>query len=157
MCKMETWLLEDYVDGILDTATTALIDLHLHTCDECRHEFTRIKLLFWELESIRRAPVEIPDSLNGIEAAILNDWLSDRKESWIGRTEHDIATAMQVTSSIFAQIPGMRKTGEIVGLTSKKSVKWVGRKLFSQIKSAVKGEDPKTRKLLPKFLSGGGS
>ena len=29
MCKMETWLLEDYAEGLLDVAETTLLEAHL--------------------------------------------------------------------------------------------------------------------------------
>ena len=60
MCRMETWLLEDYAEGVLGVAETAILEAHLNVCVDCRRELSHIKLLFWELESMRREPVEIP-------------------------------------------------------------------------------------------------
>jgi anti-sigma factor RsiW len=71
MCKMETWLLEDYAEGLLGVAETTLLEAHLAVCEDCRRELSHIKLLFWELESMRREPIPVPEALDGLENAIL--------------------------------------------------------------------------------------
>jgi hypothetical protein len=154
MCRMETWLLEDYAEGVLGLAETTILEAHLRVCDACRQELTHIKLLFWELENLRREPVEIPAEVAAIETAILGEWLRDR-ESWIqhagtrfnstvkqvGRL---VGSSLKQTADIAGQIPGTRAAAEVVGATSRKTAKWLGKAAYRQLRKSVSGlvKDP---------------
>ncbi len=132
MCKMETWLLEDYVEGLLGDAEVAILEAHLSTCEVCRRELSHIKLLFWEMESMRRETVPLPEALKEVEKAVLDEWLTGR-ETWLQQTAYQLtAVARQVSSSIpgIPRIPGAGRVTAFAGEMGKKSVKWFGKKTF---------------------------
>jgi len=148
---METWLLEDYTEGLLGVAETAILEAHLAVCEDCRRELTHIKLLFWEMESVRREPVPVPDALKGIESAILNEWLTD-KETWLQRAGLQLAASAKQTVAMLPRIPGVERVATeaavLTGTASKKAAKWAGKTAIQQIRrkirstAAEKGEAP---------------
>ena len=147
---METWLLEDYAEGLLDVAETTLLEAHLAVCPDCRRELSHIKLLFWELESLRREPVPVPDALKGAEAAILDAWLSD-KETWLQQAGYRLkSTARETAARIpkIPQIPGADRVAEAAGEASVRALKWAGKKALKRTKGLSK--------VLRARLAGGG-
>lgn len=173
MCKMETWLLEDYAEGILGVAETTLLEAHLQVCADCRQELTRIKLLFWELESIRREAIEVPAVMASMETAILEEWLQN-KESWMRhagaqiratarRAGMQVGTAVRQTSDIVSQIPGAQASAELIGKTSRKTAKWIGKTLSRQIwkglstkQETVSSKAKSHNAVLTNLIGGGG-
>jgi hypothetical protein len=177
MCKMETWLLEDYAEGILGIAETTILEAHLHVCNACRQELTHIKLLFWELENLRRDPVEIPAEVESLETAILGEWLHGR-ESWIRhagtranlvvrQAGSQIDSALRQTGGIACQIPGVRtaagvvgtvsrKTAEVIGSTSRKTVKWLGKTAYNKLQKSAPDNGKDRGSLLMNLMGGAG-
>jgi len=51
-CSEIKELLSEYVDGVLDVKTKALVDEHLSTCKDCRQELASLKTLVNELGSL---------------------------------------------------------------------------------------------------------
>lgn len=136
---METWLLEDYAEGLLDVAETTLLEAHLAVCPDCRRELSHIKLLFWELESMRREPVPVPDALRRAEGAMLDKWLSD-KETWLQQAGNRLkATARETAARMprMPQIPGADRVAEAAGEASVRAVKWAGRASFRLIRQGM--------------------
>lgn len=127
MCKMETWLLEDYAEGVLGVAETAILDAHLSTCADCRKELSHIKLLFWELESMRREPVAIPVAMKAMESAVLDEWLAEKKESLLSKTGNRIASTSRRTAELVEAIPGIKACGSFAEKTAKRTAKLIGR------------------------------
>ncbi len=126
---METWLLEDYAEGLLDTAETTLLEAHLAVCPDCRRELSHIKLLFWELESMRREPVPVPDALRRAESAMLDQWLSG-KENWLQQAGYRLRHAARETAARMPQVPqvpGADRVAEEIGMASVRAVKWAGK------------------------------
>lgn len=57
-CPTIKELLSEYIDGILDSQTRALVEEHLSTCEECRKELASLKAVVEELGSLES--VEAP-------------------------------------------------------------------------------------------------
>lgn len=151
MCKMETWLLEDYAEGMLDAASTTILEAHLATCAECRRELTRIKLLFWELESLSRETIAVPDVLKTMEVEMLDEWLKDR-ESWFQRAGSQIAATVRQTTGYLPGLSGLRQTAgelhefpvlqqaaEAGGNAAIATAKWLGKQTGRQIEKRLVG------------------
>ena len=142
MCRMETWLLEDYAEGVLGVAETAILEAHLNVCVDCRRELSHIKLLFWELESMRRESIEIPAEIRTMEKEILDSWLSG-KETWLQQTRSQLAAATKMAAGRLpalpriSRIPGARVAAGFAGRTSAKTAKWLGRIVLRQVKDKL--------------------
>jgi len=141
MCKMETWLLEDFVEGLLGVAETAILEAHLANCEDCKRELAHIKLLFWEMESMRRDPIPVPDTVKVIENTILNEWLTD-KETWLQHAGLQLKNVMKNTTiPLLPKIPAVdRVTTQLVaatGTATKKTAKWVGKTTFRLIRQRI--------------------
>jgi hypothetical protein len=57
-CARSKELLSDYIDGILDARTKALVEEHLVVCEGCKEDFTSLKALVEEMGSME--PLETP-------------------------------------------------------------------------------------------------
>lgn len=154
MCKMETWLLEDYAEGLLGVAETTLLEAHLVVCEDCRRELSHIKLLFWEMESMRREPVPEPATLKGLESAILDEWLSG-KESWLQQTLFRGKRATKIVAEQMPRIPGADRAITLAGEASVRTAKWMGRKTVQLLRQRFHPADT-GRKLLSQLTGGGG-
>lgn len=154
MCKMETWLLEDYAEGLLGIAETTLLEAHLAVCEDCRRELSHIKLLFWELESMRREPIPEPETLKGLESAILDEWLSG-KETWLQQTLFRGKKASRVVADSVPRIPGADRVVALAGEATVQTAKWMGRKTFQLLRQKLHPAEA-GRKLLSQWTGGGG-
>jgi anti-sigma factor RsiW len=151
---METWLLEDYAEGLLGVAETTLLEAHLAVCEDCRRELSHIKLLFWELESMRREPVPVPEALDGLETAILDQWLAGR-ETWLQQTLYRGKKATRSIAEQIPRIPGADRAAALAGEASVRTAKWMGRKTFQLLRQKFHPAEA-GRRLLSQ-LTGGGS
>lgn len=152
MCKMETWLLEDYAEGLLDVAETTLLEAHLAGCEACRRELAHIKLLFWELESMRRETVIVPDAVRQLETALLDEWLHGR-ESWIRQAGSALRRVGKQSKALVPKVPGAGKVAVLAGETSVRTLKWVGGKAVQLLKKKL--QPVETGKQLLSVLTGG--
>jgi anti-sigma factor RsiW len=152
MCKMETWLLEDYAEGLLDVAETTLLEAHLAGCEACRRELAHIKLLFWELESLRRETVTVPDTVQKLETVVLDEWLHGR-ESWIQQAGSALRRGAKQSKTWVPRVPGAEKVAALAGEASVRTVKWVGGKTVQLLKRKL--QPVETGKQLLSVLTGG--
>lgn len=76
-CKFDTALLHDYLEGTIDDLDRIFVDEHIKVCKKCRKELTMLKLLFWELNEINAAEIELPAELELIREKTIDNIMVD--------------------------------------------------------------------------------
>ena len=70
-CKLDKFLLQDLLEGMIDPIEKLFVKEHLKICKECRKELTELKLLFWDLDDKSNYEINIPAELDHIKDSIL--------------------------------------------------------------------------------------
>ena len=70
-CKLDKFLLQDLLEGVIDPIEQLFVEEHLRTCKECRKELTELKLLFWDLNDKCNYDITIPAELDYLKETLL--------------------------------------------------------------------------------------
>lgn len=139
-CNMEEGLLQEYLEGLLGPLEEAIVEEHLKNCESCRREETSMKLLLWDLDSLKDMDFPIDAAEAGRKA--LNEFESSERLK--ARSTADIAKKqLEVikTSGVFLNyVPGFKKGETLV----KKGVK----KMPSLILKGTRGAVSRTMRLM---------
>jgi len=70
-CKLDKFLLQDLLEGVIDPLEQLFVEEHLKSCKECRKELTELKLLFWDLNDKSNYDIALPAELDILKGTIL--------------------------------------------------------------------------------------
>ncbi len=135
--KMDTALLQDYLEGTIDPFEKIIVEGHLSECRACRRELSELKLMLWELGNKSNYEVEYPEELNGMSEGLINRVLGI-EEKGIARKVVDIQlNNLRQSTKIIEYIPGAKQTPEIMKKASKGLSKGIARGVKKGIKKIV--------------------
>jgi len=111
-CNLDSALLQDLLEGLIDPVEKIFVEEHLITCKKCRKELAELKLLFWDLNDKRNYDVNFPEELNQIKDALLMQFAEEpaRKttEIIIDINRHNVRAA----GMFLDYVPGVRTGNE---------------------------------------------
>ena len=131
--KMDTALLQDYLEGSIDPFEKIIVEGHLNVCRACRRELSELKLMFWELGNKSNYEVEYPEELNGMSEGLI-DRVLGIEEKGIARK---VVNNLRQTKKIIEFIPGAKQTPEIMKKASKGLSKGIARGVKKGLKKIV--------------------
>lgn len=131
-CKFDSDMLQEYLEGTIDTVEKIFLEEHLKQCKKCRLDLTRLKLLFYELESLEQGEHEVPVQMDAIRENVLDN-LFEAEESKFGLKEFvkQQKENVNLASAFIEYIPGkkaiksgLKNAGSMFGTASKKGLKY---------------------------------
>jgi len=75
-CKLDTELIQDFLEGTLDPLEKIIVEEHLKACETCQREFEEMKLIFRELDELGLSDMDIPPEIACIQASVINQYMS---------------------------------------------------------------------------------
>jgi hypothetical protein len=134
-CKLDKFLLQDLLEGIIDPLEKLFVEEHLKTCKECRKELTELKLLFWDLANKSNYEIDFPAELDHIKDSLL-----ERVAGKASKTATEIVIDIQRqnarASGMFLDfVPGVKTSNKLV----KEGVKAAPSAIGKLSKGLVKG------------------
>ena len=138
MCdKMDTALLQDYLEGTIDTFEKLIVESHLTVCKTCRRELSELKLTFWELGNRNNYEIEYPEELNDISEGLIDKVLGIEEKSLARKVVEIQLNNLRQSKKFIEQIPGAKKTPEIIKKASKSLSKGVAREVKKGLRKIV--------------------
>ena len=119
-CKFDHYLLQDYLDGLIEPLEKIILEEHLKVCPACRRELTELKLLLWEFENLNE--IEMPREVSSLRTQVLNDLMADGTAQPFGVKQFiSLQRKILDTSGSFVNlVPGVRPSISAVEKTVKK-------------------------------------
>ncbi|MCX7710394.1 MAG: zf-HC2 domain-containing protein [Clostridia bacterium] len=111
-CNFKPDLLQDYLEGIIDPIERIFVEEHLKVCRECRKELSDMKLLFWELEGLKKSRVEVPAEVRKVRESALEKVFNNCETSMNLKRLMELQRKNFSNAGLYLKfIPGV-KTGE---------------------------------------------
>jgi len=113
-CKLDKFLLQDLLEGIIDPLEKLFVEEHLKTCKECRKELTELKLLFWDLTDKSNYEIDFPAELDYIKDSIL-----EKAAGQTAKTATEIVIDIQLqnvraSGKFLDYVPGVKASNKLV-------------------------------------------
>ncbi len=80
-CRFDRGLLQDYLDGAIEPIEKLFVEEHLKVCKKCKKELSELKLLFWDLEDLKKEETEIPPELPEMRKKVLDKLFENNEKS----------------------------------------------------------------------------
>lgn len=135
--KMDTELLQDYLEGTIEPFEKLIVESHLNVCRACRRELSELKLMFWELGNKSNYEIEYPEELNGMSEGLINRVLGVEEMNMARKVVDMQLKNLKQTTKIIEYIPGAKQTPEIVKKASKGLSKGIARGVKKGLKKIV--------------------
>lgn len=90
ICEMDYILLLQYVDGTIDPLEKLLLEEHIRTCNSCRRELNRLKILEWDLYHAFHEDIAIPQEVTLIRYQVLEKLRSVQEDTIKDVTEENM-------------------------------------------------------------------
>ncbi len=120
-CKLDEFLLQEYLDDTIDPLEKIVLEEHLQGCTYCRKELTELKLLMWEFESLPE--IELPSEIALLRTKTLNELQDAHGGKNFGLKElADLQRNILQNASAFLDIvPGVKPSMSVLGKGMKKA------------------------------------
>ncbi len=129
--KMDTTLLQDYIDETIEPLEKIFVESHLKTCKECRRELSELKLMFWELGDKGNYEIEYPKELDAMGSNLISTFLGKEKSNTRKVVDMQVNT-LKMSGKFFEYIPGTKQTPKILKKASKRLAKGVKKMLIAK-------------------------
>lgn len=91
-CEQADILLNEYIDGELDSVTAAAVEAHLAECDDCRHSCEQLRAI---CDAVSDTAEAVPPALHGrIMAAVHAEARASRRRRFVSRFGAGIAALL---------------------------------------------------------------
>lgn len=134
-CKMEDGLLQEHLEDLLGPIENAIVEEHLKNCESCRREETSMKLLLWELDSLKE--VDFPSDAAEVGREALAEFERSEKLKPISPVTivKKQFEAVMISGVFLNYVPGFKKGKRLV----KKGIKKMPSLILKGTRSAVSG------------------
>lgn len=123
--KVESILLENYLEGTIDPLEKIILEAHINTCSDCRKELSELKLLYWELDNKANYEVEYPEELDSIGNELIDSLLAVEEKNNVKAYLDIQANTIKLSGKFIEYIPGAKKTPKMIKKASKGIAKGV--------------------------------
>ncbi len=127
-CKIDKYLLYEYMDKTIDPLEKIFLEQHLKTCTHCRKDITQMKLLLWEMDELSEAESEAPTEIYMARDAAL---LKIFEESDNKITVKDVVglplDGFKLGGEILNYIPAVKTSNTLIKTGAKYSSKLVSK------------------------------
>lgn len=80
-CKVDSYIIQEYLEKTIDPLKKVFFEEHLKKCKKCRIELTHLKLLFFEMESLKETE-DIPKDVEYVRNNVLDEIFKDSYEGF---------------------------------------------------------------------------
>lgn len=105
---IDTSLLQDFIEGNLDSLERTFVEAHLNICAHCRKEAADIKLIMWDLSDKSNYDVEYPQELNSLGIELIDKLAKDNRRTttkvWDAQKQN-----FKNSSSFIKYLPGAKQ------------------------------------------------
>lgn len=113
-CKLDKFLLQDLLEGVIDPIEQLFVEEHLKSCKECRIELTELKLLFWDLNDKFNYGITLPAELD-----VLKDTLLERVAGKVSKSPAEVVIDIQrknvsALGTFLNHVPGVKASNKLV-------------------------------------------
>lgn len=134
-CNMEEGLLQEYLEGLLEPLEKAIVEEHLKNCESCRKKETSMKLLLWDLDSMKE--IDFPKEAGEVGRKALAEFERSEKikapgTAAIARKQFE---AIMISGSFLNYVPGFKKGKKLV----KKGIKKMPSLILKGTRGAMSG------------------
>lgn len=130
--KLESSLLQNYLEETIDPLEKIFVEGHLCTCKECRRELSELKLMFWELDCKGNYHIEYPKELETMGIDLINEFLDDKSKSTTRKVVDMQVNTMKISSKFLEYIPGAKQTPNMLKKASKGLAKGVRKMMIAK-------------------------
>jgi len=130
--KVETSLLQDYLEKTIDPLEKIFIESHLNTCKQCRRELSELKLMFWELDNKGNYETEYPKELDTMGTDLINTFLGRKSKSSTRKVVDMQVNTLKISQKFLKYMPGAKQTPKILKKASKGLAKGVRKILIAK-------------------------
>lgn len=135
--KIETALLQDYLEGTIDPVGKIFLEDHINSCRDCRRELSELKLMFWELNDKNNYETEFPGELDDMGKDIVAAVLGDESKSIAKKVIDMQVNNIKLTGNLLGHIPGARQTPKILKKASKGITKSIAKGFTKGVKKML--------------------
>ena len=133
-CKVDDYLLQEYLDNSISHCEKILLEEHLKYCKKCRNLLVEMKLLFWELDYEEK--ITLPDELHHLQTKVLDQICTSSSVNM--NTLIKLQVNICEKSSIFLKfVPGYQSGTSFIEKNAKKLPDLLKRKATNVIKKHV--------------------
>jgi len=113
-CKLDKFLLQDLLEGIIDPLEQFFVEEHLKSCKECRKDLSELKLLFWDLNDKCNYDITLPAELD-----ILKDTILEGVVGTVTKTPTEVVIDIQrknisALGTFLNHVPGVKASNKVV-------------------------------------------
>jgi len=130
--KVETSLLQDYLEKTIDPLEKIFIESHLNTCKQCRRELSELKLMFWELDNKGNYETEYPKELDTMGTDLIDTFLGKKLKSSTRKVVDMQVNTLKISQKFLKYMPGAKQTPKILKKASKGLAKGVRKILIAK-------------------------
>ena len=110
---IDTSLLQDYIEGNLDSLERTFVEAHLNICAHCRKEASELKLIMWDLSDKSNYDVEYPQELNSLGIELIDKLTKDNRRTatkvWAAHKQN-----LKNSSSFIKYLPGAKQAPKLL-------------------------------------------
>ena len=110
---IDTSLLQDYIEGSLDSLERTFVEAHLTICAHCRKEAAEIKLIMWDLSDKSNYDVEYPQELNSLGLELIDKLAKDNRKTttkvWEAQKQN-----LKNSSAFIKYLPGAKQAPKLL-------------------------------------------
>lgn len=129
--KIDTTLLQDFIEETIDPLEKIFVESHLKTCKECRRELSELKLMFWELGDKGNYEIEYPKELDAMGRNLIDTFLGKEKSNTRKVINMQVNT-LKMSGNFFKYVPGAKQTPQILKKASKGLAKGLKKMLIAK-------------------------
>ena len=130
--KIETSLLQDFLEETIDPLERIFVENHLKTCKNCRRELSELKLMFWELGNKANYEIEYPKELESLGTALVNSYLGKKAKSGTQKVVEMQLSTIKMSGKFFKYLPGAKQTPKMLKKASAGLAKGVKKMLVAK-------------------------
>lgn len=123
-CKIDKYLLYEYLDKTIDPLEKIFLEQHLKDCIQCRKDITQMKLVLWEMDEIRESEIEAPPDIYKVREAALSQIFEEGNSKL---TVKDVVSlpleGLKLGGEILNCIPAVKSSNTLIKTSAKYSSK----------------------------------
>ncbi len=123
-CKIDKYLLYEYLDKTIDPLEKIFLEQHLKDCIQCRKDITQMKLVLWEMDEIRESEIEVPPDIYKVREAALSQIFEEGNSKL---TVKDVVSlpleGLKLGGEILNCIPAVKSSNTLIKTGAKYSSK----------------------------------